>query len=48
MSAITPTVKEGDLGTAFDITVKQPTNPADRYANNSGIAIGHLPRMSSL
>jgi len=41
MSAITPTVKEGDLGTAFDITVKQPTNPADPSGAKTAIDFSH-------
>ena len=41
MSAITPTVKEGDLGTAFDITVKQPTNPADPSGAKTAIDFTH-------
>jgi hypothetical protein len=41
MSAITPTVKEGDLGTAFDITVKQPTNPADPSGTKTVIDFSH-------
>ena len=41
MSAITPTVKEGDLGTAFDITVKQPTNPADPSGAKTVIDFSH-------
>jgi hypothetical protein len=41
MSAITPTVKEGDLGTAFDITVKQPTNPADPSGTKTAIDFSH-------
>ena len=41
MSAITPVVKVGDLGTAFDITVKQPTNPADPSGAKTAIDFTH-------
>jgi|TARA_B110000438_G_scaffold231226_1_gene226517 hypothetical protein len=41
MSAITPVVKVGDLGTAFDITVKQPTNPADPSGAKTAIDFSH-------
>ena len=41
MSAITPVVKVGDLGTAFDITVKQPTNPADPSGSKTAINFTH-------
>ena len=41
MSTITPTVKEGDLGTAFDITVKQPSDPADPSGAKTAIDFSH-------
>jgi len=41
MSTITPTVKEGDLGTAFDITVKQPSDPANPSGAKTAIDFSH-------